>query len=316
MLKELYRMAVFTQVIERGSFSKAAVALGLGKSVVSAHVAALERRLGTQLINRSTRALSLTHEGNVFYESCRQMVAAGEAAFATVESQRIGASGSIRLTASYNFGVSFLIAQLVLFREAHPDVSFDLVLEDSVSNVIEERFDLALRVGRLPDTGLFSTEIGTCHLLLCASREFTRSHPKISAPDDLLKVPWVSITQLPHPEKLELVNARTAQQLTLRLQATVKTHSGIAAREFVRWGAGVALLPDYAVIEDLRRGDLVQLLPAWKAAHPRPISALFPSRDRLPTRVRLLVDFLRRSFAERDSAGEDTAAAARPSRRS
>ena len=299
MLKELYRMAVFAQVVERGSFSKAAVALGLGKSVVSAHVAALERRLGTQLINRSTRALSLTQEGNAFYESCRQMVAAGESAFATVESKRIGASGSIRLTASYNFGVSFLIAQLAQFRKTPPDVSFDLVLEDSVSNVIEERFDLALRVGRLPDTGLFATEIGTCRMLLCASRELVRAQPKISAPDDLLKLPWVSIMQLPHPEKLDLVNARTSQRLSLRLHARVKTHSGIAAREFVRCGAGVALLPDYAVTEDLRRGDLVQLLPNWKEAHPRPISALFPSRDRLPTRVRMLVDFLAQSYAER-----------------
>src|SRR5437899_6205739 len=103
MLKELYRMAVFAQVVEQGSFSKAAVALGLGKSVVSAHVASLEARLGTQLISRSTRALSLTQEGGAFYENCRQMVAAGESAFATVESQRVGASGSIRLTCSYNF---------------------------------------------------------------------------------------------------------------------------------------------------------------------------------------------------------------------
>jgi DNA-binding transcriptional LysR family regulator len=122
MIKELYRMAIFVEVVERGSFSKAAVALGLGKSVVSAHVAELESRLGTQLISRSTRALSLTQEGQVFYESCRQMVAAGENAFATIESHRTGVSGSIRLTCSYNVGVSFLIAQLTLFNKRHPDV--------------------------------------------------------------------------------------------------------------------------------------------------------------------------------------------------
>lgn len=298
MLKELYRMAVFTQVVERGSFSKAAAALGLGKSVVSAHVAALEGRLGTQLINRSTRALSLTQEGNAFYESCREMVASGEAAFATVESHRAGASGSIRLTSSYNFGVSFVIAQLTLFRKTHPDVSIDLVLEDSVSNVIGERFDLALRVGHLPDTGLFATQIGTCRMVLCASRDFVRSHPKIAATDDLLRLPWVSITQLPHPEKLDLVNTRTSQRLSLQLRASIKTHSGIAAREFARCGAGVALLPDFAVNDDLLRGTLVRLLPVWEEANPRPISALFPSRDRLPTRVRLLVEFLRKSFVD------------------
>ena len=302
MLKELHRMAVFAAVVERGSFSKAAAALGLGKSVVSAHVAALEKRLGTQLINRSTRALALTHEGVVFNEHCRQMVAAGESAFATVESQRVSASGTIRLTSSYNFGVSFLIARLAAFRQLHPDVSFDLVLEDSVSNIIEERFDLALRVGRLPDTGLFSTELGTCRMLLCASRDVARARPKIAEPGDLLRLPYVTITQLPHPEKLNLVHARSGQRITLLLHPTVKTHSGIAAREFIRCGAGVGLLPDYAVAEDLRNGNLIQLLPDWQEEYERPISALFPSRDRLPTRVRLLVEFLRQSFVDKPPA--------------
>lgn len=292
-------MAVFAEVVERGSFSKAAVALGLGKSVVSAHVAVLERRLNTQLINRSTRALSLTQEGAAFYENCRQMVAAGEAAFAGVESRSVAASGSIRLTCSYNFGVTFLIASLARFREAHPGVSFDLVLEDAVSNIIEGRFDLAVRVGRLPDTGLHATEIGICRMLLCASRAFARSHPSVDAPEDLLAVPWISITQLAHPETLELLNSGTSQRLSLRLHAAFKTHSGIAAREFVRCGAGAAVLPDFAVTDDLRRGDLIRLLPAWEEANPRPISALFPSRERLPTRVRLLIEFLRHAFTER-----------------
>ena len=127
------RVAVFVEVVEHGSFSKAAAGLGLGKSIVSAHVAALEKRIGTQLLTRSTRALALTQEGRVFYENCRRMVSAGEEAFATVESHRASVSGTIRLTSSYNVGVSFLIKQLARFRQAHPDVTFDLVLEDSVS---------------------------------------------------------------------------------------------------------------------------------------------------------------------------------------
>ena len=296
MLKELYRMAVFVQVVEHGSFSKAAVALGLGKSVVSAHVAALESRLGTQLLTRSTRALSLTQEGASFYENCRSMVAAGESAFAVVESSRASASGTIRLTSSYNFGVSFLIAKLAKFKQIHPDVSFDMVLEDSVSNLIEERFDLAVRVGRLPDTSLFATTLGTCRMLVCGSPEFLSTNARITKPDDLVKVPWVTITALPHPETLNLVHGKTGQRLTLRLHSAVKTHAGIAAREFIRAGAGVGILPDYAVTGDLLRGELVHVLPAWNEAFERPISAVFPSRDRLPTRVRLLIDFLRKSL--------------------
>ena len=296
MIKELHRMAVFVEVVEHGSFSKAAAALGLGKSIVSAHVAALEKRIGTQLLTRSTRALALTQEGNVFYENCRRMVSAGEDAFATVESHRASVSGTIRLTSSYNVGVSFLIRQLARFRQTYPDVTFDLVLEDSVSHVIEERFDLAVRVGQLPDTGLFATELGTCRMLVCASPAFLETRPKIKKPDDLVGLPWVTISQLPHPEKLHLVHGRTGQRLTLSLHGTIKTLSGIAAKEFVKCGVGIGLLPDYAVDKDVAQGDLVRILPAWNEAHDRPISAVFSSRDRLPTRVRLLIDFLRESL--------------------
>jgi len=297
VIKELHRMAVFVEVVEHGSFSKAATALGLGKSIVSAHVAALERRIGAQLLTRSTRALSLTQEGSVFYDNCRRMVSAGEDAFATVESRRASVSGSIRLTASYNVGVSFLIKELARFRQAHPDVTFDLVLEDSLSHVIEERFDLAVRVGRLPDTGLFATELGRCRMLLCAAPAFLDTCARIRTPDDLVGLPWITIMQLPHPEKLLLVHGRTSQRRTVSLPATIKTHSGIGAREFVRCGVGIGLLPDYAVDKDIAQGDLVRILPAWNEAHDRPISAVFPSRERLPTRVRLLIDFLRESLS-------------------
>lgn len=289
-------MAVFVEVVEHGSFSKAATALGLGKSIVSAHVAALEKRIGAQLLTRSTRALSLTQEGTAFYDSCRRMVSAGEEAFTLVESHRASVSGTIRLTCSYNIGVSFLIAALSRFREIHPDVSFDLVLEDSISHVIEERFDLAVRVGRLPDTALFATQLGTCRMVMCASPAFLKAHGKINKPDDLTNVPWVTITQLPHPDKVHLVHRRTAQQIAVGVRGPIKTHSGIAARAFVRCSAGVGLLPDYAVEQDIRNGELVRLLPLWEEAYERPISAVFPSRDRLPTRVRLLIDFLRQSL--------------------
>jgi DNA-binding transcriptional LysR family regulator len=306
VIKELYRMAVFVEVVEHGSFSKAAVAMGLGKSIVSAHVAALEKRIGAQLLTRSTRALALTQEGSAFYENCRRMVSAGEDAFATVESRRVSVSGIIRLTASYNVGVSFLISHLAKFRQMHPDVSFDLVLQDAVSHVIEERFDLAVRVGRLPDTGLFATELGSCKMLLCASPQLLKQLGKISKPEDLVKAPWVSIMQLAHPEKLHLVHGRTAQRFNLGVQAVIKTHSGIAAREFIRCGTGIGLLPDYAVEQDIKRGDLVRILPAWNEANERPISAVFPSRDRQPTRVRLLIDFLRLSLSgTKADAGSD-----------
>lgn len=301
MIKQLHRMAVFAQVVESGSFSKAAVSLGLGKSVVSSHITALEKKLGAQLITRSTRALELTQEGQAFYEGCRQMVAAGEQAFAVVDAQRAVVSGSIRLTSSYNFGVSFLIPQLTAFRKLYPAVSFDLVLEDSVSHVIEERFDLALRVGRLPDTGLFATKLGNCKMILCASPALLAEYAPIKQPVDALQLPWVTITQLAHPETLMLVHTSSKQRISLDIQHSVKTHSGIAAREFIRAGAGIGILPDFAVFSELASGQLIQILPDWQEANERPISAIFPNRDRRPVRVTLLIEFLLQSFSNMKS---------------
>ena len=298
MIKQLHRMAVFAQVVECGSFSKAAIALGLGKSVVSSHITTLEKKLGAQLITRSTRALELTQEGQAFYEGCRQMVAAGEQAFAVVDAQRAVVSGTIRLTSSYNFGVSFLIPQLTAFRKLYPAVSFDLVLEDSVSHVIEERFDLALRVGHLPDTGLFATKLGICKMLLCASPALLAEYTPIRQPVDVLQLPWVTITQLAHSEKLLLLHKSSKQRISLDVQQSVKAHSGIAAREFIRAGAGIGILPDFAVFADLASGHLIQILPDWQEANERPVSAIFPNRDRRPVRVTLLIEFLLRSFSD------------------
>lgn len=320
MIKQLHRMAVFAQVVESGSFSKAAIALGLGKSVVSSHITALEKKLGAQLITRSTRALELTQEGQAFYEGCSQMVAAGEQAFAVLDSQRAVVSGSIRLTTSYNFGVTFMIPQLAAFRKIHPAVNFDLVLEDSVSHVIVERFDLALRVGHLPDTGLFATKLGSCRMLLCASPALLEDYAPIRQPVDLLQLPCVTITQLAHPEKLSLVHKVSKQRISLDIQQAVKTHSGIAACAFIRAGAGIGILPDFAVAEDLANGQLVQLLPDWQEVNDRPISAIFPNRDRRPVRVTLLIEFLLQSFLEtrplnRPSVGNAPSGTKRPTPR-
>ena len=156
---------------------------------------------------------------------------------------------------------------------------------------------LGPRVGPLPDTSLFATELGRCRMLVCASPQFLASRPRIRKPGDIAGLPWVTITQLPYPGKLHLIHGKTGQRLVVSLPGTIKTHSGIAAREFVRCGVGLGLLPDYAVDKDIAQGSLVRVLPAWDEAHDRPISAVFPSRDRLPTRVRLLIDFLRQSLS-------------------
>ena len=180
-----------------------------------------------------------------------------------------------------------------------------------MSHVIEERFDLAVRVGRLADTGLFATELGTCRMLVCASPEFLRTHVQ----DQQARRSGQAAVDHDHAAASPGEAAPGAWQDRATADAgacigTIKTHSGIAAREFVRCGAGVGLLPDYAVTRTICAAAI------WSAysrlgTRPidRPISAVFPSRDRLPTRVRLLIDFLRQSVGNQDPAAGPNGAA-------
>lgn len=295
MLKDLHRMAVFERVVEAGSFSQAAVGLRLGKSVVSEHVAALEKSLGVTLLIRSTRSLSLTDEGRAFYDRCHQMLEIARAAREDL-AQDEHPRGTIRLTCSHNLAVTFLIRMLAEFHDRYPQVVVDMVLEDALVNMIEQGFDLAIRVGVLSDTRMHAVPLGETSLVLCASREWLRRHPPVTRPEDLVDANWISISVLPHPDRIHLIH-RDGRQQSLRFRTAARTSSALAAREFVREGIGISVLPDYSVRDDFAAGTLVRLLPEWREPTMRPVSVVYPRANQMPGRTRLLIDFLKTAFA-------------------
>ena len=293
VIKHLYRMAVFVKVVENESFSKAATVLGLGKSVVSQHVIGLEQALGIALINRSPRSFSLTQEGQRFYDACVGMLAQAEIAVSTLSDLRTEAAGTIRISAPHDLGISFLIGELAKFTQAHPKVDFDLTLHDTISNMTEEGFDICLRVGWLKETRLYVARLATFRMIPCASAATMAKRAQPYDPADLVDLNWVTITVLPHPERIDLQN-EMGQRRSLRIRPVVRTNTGIAAREFVMRGDFAGLLPDYAVREELAQGRLLHLVPAW-AAPEGAISAVFQHRDRMSHRLRLLLDHLRKA---------------------
>jgi DNA-binding transcriptional LysR family regulator len=293
-LKQLYRMAVFAKVAEHGSFSAAAAALGLGKAVVSEHVRALELAAGAQLLNRSPRAVALTEEGRRFYAPCRRIVELGNGAFLDLDESRRSPRGAIRLSAPYQLGLTFLVGRLQAFRALYPEVAIELVLDDGIVNVIEGGYDLALRVGWLRDTRLRAARLARFRLVLCAGRGYFAQRPPPKQPADLEAHPWVSITRLPHPDRLTL--QRRGQRRSVRLVPAIKTNSGLAARRFILAGAGIGALPDYGVRQELDAGDLIPVLPEWSLPEGV-IAAVFPQREPMALRLRRLLDFLRAEFS-------------------
>jgi DNA-binding transcriptional LysR family regulator len=294
VLKDLYRMAIFAKVVECGSFSAASVALGLGKSVVSHHVQALEQSLGIRLLNRSTRSLSLTEEGQRFYEPCLRVVHEAEAAHFDIDERKVQPRGTIRLTAPYNLGITFLLPALGKFRELNPGVDFDLVLEDSIVNIVEEGFDLALRAGWLVDSRLHAIALAPLEMIVCGAPKYFSKRAQPKQPEHLIDHPWISISQLPHPERITMQH-HDGRRRTVRLRPSIKTNTGIAARELVMLGAGIGLLPDYAVKRELKAGRLVQVLRDWQLKKGV-IAAAFPHRNYLAAKTKSLVEFLRSEF--------------------
>ena len=300
ILRDLYRMAIFTKVVESGSFSKAAAALGLGKSVVSQHVLTLEKSVDAQLINRSPRSFSLTEEGRRFYEACLLMTEHAEAALSSLDQMQAEPRGTVRISASYNLSLNFLIRALADYQHAHPKVEIELVVEDTISNVIEAGFDLCLRTGWLKESRLYAVRLGAFRLIPCASPAYLERNGTPNEPEDLATVPWVSITQLPHPDRLEMIKA-DGQRRAVKITSVVRTNTGVAARTFVVNSDLVGLLPDYAVLDDLREGRLIRLLPDWSTEEGT-ISAVFPHKEHMTPRLRLLIDHLRAAF-QRHYAG-------------
>lgn len=290
-LKDLYRMAVFAKVVEKGSFSEAAKVLGLGKSVVSQHLSALEESLDCKLINRSTRALTLTDEGRGFYEACARIVTEAERAEQLLDSARESEKGKVRLTCSYNLGLNFVVPALVDFRRDHPDVEIDLLLEDRILNMIDEGLDVSLRSGWLVDSALYSVTLAPMRMIVCASPGYLSLHDPPATPDEFCQHDWVGITGVFSSERVAL-ESDSGQRCTVPLRTTFRVNSGYAARTLIMSGVGIGMLPDYAAAQALGDGSLVRLCAQWRSKIGA-ISALFPSKHHLSLRSRLLIDFLK-----------------------
>jgi DNA-binding transcriptional LysR family regulator len=210
-----------------------------------------------------------------------------EAAMSSLDQMHTEPRGTVRISASYNLSLNFLIRALADFQRENRKVEIELSVEDAISNVIEAGFDLCLRTGWLKESRLYAVRLGAFRLIPCASPAYLETNPPPQDPADLAAVPWVSITQLPHPDRLEMIKA-DGQRRSVKVTSVVRTNTGVAARTFI-------------ANSDLREGRLVRLLPEWTTEEGT-ISAVFPHKEHMTPRLRLLIDHLRAAF-QRHYAG-------------
>lgn len=282
-------LLVFASVAELGSFSLAAQSLGLSKSAVSKQVSQLEARLGVRLLQRSTRRLSLTEAG-------RALLARGQRVAAELDGIDVdlGAAsgpprGVLRLSAPMSFGQRHIAPLLPVFLAEYPAVQVELDLTDRVVDLIGERFDAAVRVGRLPDSTLVARRLAPARRVVCASPAYLASHGVPRTPAALRQHACLDYTYLAAPGGWPFTSGRRTRRIPV--QGPLSSNNGEVLREAALAGLGIALLPTFIVGNDLRAGRLRPLLTAyecWDAA----IFVVYPAARHLAPKLRAWVDFL------------------------
>ncbi len=272
-------------------------ALKLSKAAVSRYVSDLERRLGARLIHRTTRKLSLTPEGELFLTRCRVILEAIDESEEEISSRGLKASGTLRLTAPVSFGIRHLGPLWSDFLKAYPEVKVDLELSDRVVNLVEEGFDLAIRIGHLNDSTLVSRQLTSTRLVLCASPDYLKRHGIPNHPAELTEHETFSYSLLStgHTWRFD----GPAGRVDVRVSPRMTSNNGDTGVEVCVGGVGIHLWPSFLVDEQLREGELVEVLPAFKAS-ALGVHAVYPSRKHVPAKVRALIDFLARNLANKN----------------
>jgi len=289
-------MQVFAQVVESGSFSKASERLNLSPTAVSRQVADLEAHLDTRLLNRTTRRVSLTESGRAFYERCVQLLSDLDEAEQEAARAAIVPRGTIKLTTSVTFGVRHLAPAIAAFMSRHGEVRFDVSLSDRMVDLVEEGFDLGVRIGGPGSENLVARKLGETRLVPCASPAYLEAHGAPGTPEDLSKHNCFTYEYIQPRNTWRFRDASGAER-AVRVGGNLHSNNGDLLAEAAARGAGIVFEPAFIVGPDVRSGRLVPLLQEFVPA-PVPIYAVYPSRKHLSAKVRLFVDFLLKSFAD------------------
>jgi len=300
-MDRLAAIQVFSQVVESGSFAKAAARLGLSTSAASRHVAELESHLQTRLLNRTTRRVSLTESGRAFYERSVQLLADLEEAEQEAARTAVVPRGTIKLTASVNFGVRHIAPAIAAFLAQHREVGFDVSLSDRIVDLVEEGFDLGIRVGVAGSDNIVARKLGETRLVPCASPGYIQAHGAPQAPEELEEHNCFTYEYVT-PRNLWRFRDPSGHERAVRVRGNLHSNNGDLLAEAAARGAGIVFEPAFIVGLDVRAGRLVPLLQDFVPL-PVPIYAVYPSRKHLSAKVRLFVDFLVERFAEAQDWG-------------
>ncbi|MBX3655947.1 MAG: LysR family transcriptional regulator [Ramlibacter sp.] len=302
-MDKLKALESFVSVATRGSLTAAANAEGVAPAIMGRRLDALEEKLGVKLLVRTTRRISLTHEGSAFLEDCQRVLADLANAEASVSAGGVKASGHLRITAPAGFGRRHVAPLVPRFRQLHADVTISLNLSDRVVDLAGEGYDCAVRVGDLPDSSLVSVRLADNRRLCVATPDYLKRHGTPAHPNDLIKFDCLTLSSDASQTRGWAFRvpadapAHPGEVIHLKPGGPLDCSDGQVLHDWCLAGFGIAWRSTWEVESEIAAGRLVAVLEEF-AAPPNGIYAVFPQRKHLPLRVRLWIDFLKHHYGQ------------------
>lgn len=289
---------VFVAVAARGSFTKAADALDTSPANVTRYINELEAHLRTRLINRTSRRLSLTEGGEALFERAKSILEEVAETEALATTASLQPRGRLRITAPLSFGSLVLAPLWPRFMAKYPEVELDIGLIDRVVDIVEEGYDIAIRISRTASGNHIARRLGHSENIVCASPAYLADHGMPRVPSDLSRHPCLGYTYGGTSDEWQFVGPDGALE-SVRVRWAMRGNSGSTAREAALAGAGIVWQPGFVLGEDVRAGRLVEVMPGYRMP-PIDIQAIYASRRHLSAKIRVMVDFLVDVFQSAD----------------
>ena len=292
---------IFVAVVQNGSLSSAGRQLGLSPASVSRHIRALEESLGCRLVNRTSRQLTLTEAGELYYAKVGEILQQIAEANASVAELQAQPRGTLRVHSRVLVGHLHLVPVLPEFLARYPEVSVDLLMSNRVIDVVEQNIDVDVRIGKLVDSSLVARKLAASERVICAAPKYLAGRPAIRTPSDLATHNCLTYhINFGRTVWRFLDNAGALQEIPV--EGSLTTDNGYALRSATLAGIGVALMPDWSVRDELAAGHLMRLLPEYRVSHiefDNGIYAVFQKSRHMSAKVRVFIDYLAEAFGER-----------------
>lgn len=286
----------FVKVVELESFSKAAKQLGTTKSAVSKQIQALEDALKVRLLNRTTRSVKLTDEGQLLFEQARHILEVAADAERSVQNASTKPSGVLRVNAPESFGLFHLTPALAQFAQTYPEITLEVEFTDRFVNVVEENVDVAIRIASLTDSSLIARKLARCQMVMAAAPEYLALHGTPSHPDQLINHRFIEYLYADRPREFRYQHAG-GQVGVASIAPALRANNGQMLRQAALSGLGIVCVPSFIIGNDVKKEKLTPILSEFAPYPERNIYALFPQNRHMAAKVRVFVDFLAERFA-------------------